>query len=338
MSSERNSGSIVADSKFQFGATFLSQYWKSKETLELENRKAYILNLLSRSISTLVTVPATALASVVSVTGALIVLSLFLFFDTNLRRLLDQVGSENQGIIYFSDEATEKDVAEVQTLLDGLNGVQSKYISKEEALGIFTKDLGTRKDLLNGLEGNPLPKSIEFTIAGSNIEQSNELIKSGLGVTGDIKKPGVEEIIFGAPWAQSAEKLRVGVLQVSLSVLMIVVLVVVFLVSNVIKLMLFSQKEEIEIMQLVGSSSSRISAPYLLSGGILGIFGAVLALILSFFIFIVFLKPLNSYLLFGVSYQVFQFLSVGNVFFILLSGLSLGICGSFLAIKKWLVK
>jgi cell division transport system permease protein len=338
MSRERSSGSIVADSKFQFGSTFLSEYWQSKETLELETRKAYLLNLLKRSISTLVTVPATALASVVSVTGALIVLSLFLFFDTNLRRLLDQVGSENQGIIYFSDNASDQEVADVQGILKSFNGVENRYISKEEALGIFTKDLGARKDLLNGLEGNPLPKSVEFTVSGAGVDKSIEEIKNALGTEGSIKKSGVEEIVFGAPWAQSAEKLRVGVLQVSLSVLMIVVLVVVFLVSNVIKLMLFSQKEEIEIMQLVGSSSSRISAPYLLSGGILGVMGAFLALMLSFLIFVVFLKPLNSYLLFGVSYQVFQFLSLGNVFFILISGLGLGICGSFLAIKKWLVK
>jgi len=261
-----------------------------------------------------------------------------LFFDTNLRRLLDQVGSDNQGIIYFSEDATEADIGDVKQLVDTIGGAQQKYVSKDEALKIFSKDLGARKDLLTGLEGNPLPRSIEFSFQGENVKSSIDSLKASIGSDGDYKKKGVEEVIFGAPWAQSAEKLRVGLLQVSLSVLTIVVLVVVFLVSNVIKLMLFGQKEEIEIMQLVGASSDRISAPYLVSGGILGISGAFLALTLSFIIYMVFLKPLNSYLLFGVSYQVFEFLSPGNFIFVCLVGFSLGVSGSFLAIKKWLVK
>lgn len=335
---KKRSGSIVADSQFQFGSTFLSEYWVSKPITDIETRKAYLLNLLQRSLTTLLTVPATALASIVSVTGALIVLSLFLFFDTNLMRLLDQVGSDNQGIIYFSDEATDAQIADIKQLLVGIDGAEHKYISKEEALEIFNSDLGKRKDMLAGLEGNPLPRSIEFSFHGETIKPSIDKLHTLLGAEDSYKQRGVEEVIFGAPWAQSAEKLRVGLLQVSLSVLTIVVLVVVFLVSNVIKLMLFGQKEEIEIMQLVGASSERISAPYLVSGGILGILGAFLALALSFGIYMIFLKPLNSYLLFGVSYQVFEFLSVGNFFFVCLIGLSLGVCGSFLAIKKWLAK
>ncbi len=337
MSKEKSSGSIVSDSQFEFGSTFLSDYWVSKPITELETRNEYLFNLFKRSLSTLSTVPSTAVASVVSVTGALIVLSLFLFFDTNLVRLLDQVGSNNQGIIYFTDEAVDSEIGEVKESLSSIPGISHQYISKEEALRLFNVDLGNRKDLLSGLEGNPLPRSIEFAIGGDTTQESLAALKSFLGEDGHYKNAGIEEVIFGAPWALSAEKLRVGLLQVSLSVLIIVVLVVVFLISNVIKLMLFSRKEEIEIMQLVGASSDRISAPYLVSGAVLGVVGAFLALALSFVIYMVFLKPLNSYLLFGVSYEVFEFLSFGNFLFIFFVGISLGVGGSYLAIKKWLM-
>ncbi len=334
-----NAGSIVSDTKFEFGSTFLSKYWKSEELLEQETKEEKIKSVIRSSISTLRSVPGTAIASLISITSALLIMTLFLIFDENLKRLLNQVGKSNEAVVYLKEGVSTKQVEVIKNQLLELGATPGRYINKQEALELFKEDLGTRIDLVKGLEENPLPSSIEFAIR-SEVESTDTTNSFQLSKEKILAKfqtvEGVDEVVFGAPWTSVAETFRTGVFQMSLTVMVIVTLVVIFLVANVIKLMLFSKKEEIEIMQLVGAPASMVIKPYLLSGLVLGIFGGFAALFVGYFLYITFVAPLNSYLVFGVAYDAIKFLGIWGLLLVIISGGLLGLGGSALALKKWL--
>jgi len=330
---EESSRSIpVKEVRVEFGLSFLSDYWNNQDDLPLESRTTTIASIFNRTWIALRSAPLTTLSSYIIVSASLLVLTLFLLFDHNIERLLDQVGASNEGVLYFNKYATPAQMSEVQEELKNSTLVsQVNFISKDKALELFKEDLGGSVALLKGLEDNPLPNAIEFQMNSEfNVQEAFSSLSSKIN-----SYEVVEEISLGAPWADAAETFREGVKKMSLTILLIVLAVVMFIVANVVKLMLFSQKEEIEIMQLVGAPRDRVMLPYLITGFLQGFAGGVSALVLCYVLFTTFMEPLNSYLVLGVSYEAFSFLSYFYISLVILTGVLLGVGGSILALKRW---
>lgn len=330
---EKDSGSIpIKEVELEFNSTFLSEYWRESSELPLESRFSFVWNIVARTWNVLASEPLSTLSSYIIVSSSLFMFTLFLMFDYNIGRLLSQVGPSNEGMVYFKKTASDEDMLVVQkTLSDsGLTGFAS-FISKEEALNLFKDDFGSDAMILKGLEDNPLPNAIEFSVKqGLDVKQSRTLIEAKLQ---DFA--AIEEITLGAPWADAAERFREGLQKMSLAIFVIVLSVVVFIVANAVKLMLLSQKEEIDIMQLVGAPRNLIIIPYVISGALQGVLGGISALGICYVLFNGFLEPLNSFLVVGVSYDVFSFLGAGYSVLVIGLGCLLGVIGSYFALLKW---
>ncbi|HMO16676.1 MAG TPA: permease-like cell division protein FtsX [Oligoflexia bacterium] len=336
MSTAGKSSSIqgqIKDVRVEFGVSFLSEYWDDTELLPIESRYRAIFSTFSRAFAALRAAPLTTLSSYIIVSASLMVLTLFILFDFNIQRLLDQVGSSHEGVVYFKNFASKEDINIVQQqLLETKLFSNIRYVDKSEAIALFKDDLGGKSELLKGLEENPLPNALEFEISGDL--DSVEVFSSISEKIGQFEF--VDDMSLGAPWADAAQRLRVGVAKMSLTILVIVLCVVMFIVSNVVKLMLFSQKEEIEIMQLVGAPRLRIALPYLINGFMQGFLGAVTSILICYFLFTAFMRPLNTYLVLGVSYDAFAFPGAFYILLILCVGILLGIGGSLLALRRWI--
>jgi cell division transport system permease protein len=192
----------------------------------------------------------------------------------NFSAAAERAARANRLIVYIKDSALPMDVERLLKTLREQPGVaEAMYTSKEKALSDFRRSLGVQSVILEGLDFNPLPASIDVVLQrwAAGLETVEAL--SAQVATMD----GVDSVNFGKELFAKMEKIRriLGRLDAGITVLM--VLAVIFIVANTIRLNIYSRREEIEVQQLVGGSDLFIRAPFLIEGALQGFFGGLIA-------------------------------------------------------------
>jgi len=204
-----------------------------------------------------------------------------------------------------------------------------RFISKDKALSDLRKALGPEAGLLEGISKNPLPASFEVIlteVAGKGSEPRK--IKEQLE-----KLEGVEEVQYSEEWVNRFRDLMKMVRLVGLIIGGLLFMGVLFIVTNTIKLTIYSRKDEIEILKLVGATDWFIKIPYMLEGMIQGVFSGLLALAALFLTYF-FISKEKAYF-FSFALLDFSFIPHEYSLAILLLSVFLGLVGSFIAVDRF---
>ena len=239
--------------------------------------------------------------------------------------------------VYFKTDSTEDDIMAVKKDLEGLNTVASvDYVSREQALAAFkerhAQDALIQESLAE-LENNPLQSSLNVKAAdaGQYATIVSFLETHKLRTTIDKINYYENEAVIGRVQRISQSVQQSGV--VGTLVLAIIAVLVAF---NTIRLTIYNQKNEIEIMRLVGGSNWYIRAPYLIEGSLYGIFAAALALAV-FYAGAASVSPKVALVMPGISLIGYF---AGNIIQIVLltlaAGIGLGVISSLVAIRRFL--
>ncbi len=219
----------------------------------------------------------TTVASAVTVLIAMFLLGLFISLFTLARSWSDHVKSEIVVKVYFAHDATAQqknalaaNLAQNPFVKQGTDGVV--YVSKAQALASMRKRV---PDLVKNLTANPLPDSLEVT--PNKAENVDKLYAS---LIAPRKPPGVASVTDGKRtshvilnWAKA--------LDWSFAVATIVLLFAsLLLISNTIRLSIFSRRREIEVMKLVGATNWFVRGPFMLEGLLCGALGSIFAVAL----------------------------------------------------------
>jgi len=232
--------------------------------------------------------------------------------------------------VYLADTIDKAAREQVIAFIKNLPGAQiKKFISKEEALIELKKALGPQAHLLDGIPGNPLPASLEIIF---------EDTKSKTLSPQDIKKQiqeikGVEDVQYSEEWLDRFGGVMNMVRLVGLILGGLLGLGILFIVTNTIKLAIYTRKEEIEILKLVGATDWFIRIPFLLEGIIQGFFSGILTLFILFLGYLV-LSAQRMYFL-RLSMLSFDFLPFEYSVYLLVTSVILGMAGSFIAIGRF---
>lgn len=239
--------------------------------------------------------------------------------------------------VYFNVDATDANIAFVQKVINTYPGVAKvEYISRDQAIANFRETHKNDTNLieaLNELDTNPLPASLNIQ-ATETEDYAN--IASFLG------REDFKNIISKVNYSQNEQVIQrltsiTQAIQVGGMAISIILALIAFAVTyNTIKISIFAQREEIEIMRLVGAGNALIRGPYIFQGILMGILASILSI----------------GLLYGVAYafssnipQLFQELKITdfvkeNLLIIfsldLLCGMLLGGLSSFFAAEKHL--
>ena len=224
--------------------------------------------------------PSTAAAVTVAVTVVLLGVLIPVVFAT--RGKTEEVRGQIALEVYVFDDATSGELGELEREINAIPHVTgTEFVSKKQALAILRERLGG-DDPLGELPGNPLPRSFIVSLDDpDNLEAVYEaLAPAGGNGRAQPLNPIVEEI---GDQREAAETIRAvtGAVQVVLGAITAMLLLAsVLLVANTIRLSIYARRREVEVMRLVGATNWFIRWPFIIEGMIVGLLGAVAAVLI----------------------------------------------------------
>ncbi len=269
-------------------------------------------------------------------------LTLILFLGLlSLQFLTSQVVGTLQDKIdvsaYFTPDATEDQIMKIKSDLMSLPAVANvSYVSRDQALNDFKARHAENKliqDSLAQLDSNPLAASINI-----KTKDSSQYASIAQFLENNKFRSVIEKINFyeNKDVIERIQKLSSGLRNWGFGITLILAVIAALVTFNTVRLTIYNQKQEIEIMRLVGASNWQIRGPYLAEGGMYGLFAAGIALGVFY--------PAVSL----VSDKITSFIPSVNLFGYFLGGIAqvallifgvgilLGMGSSFLAMRKHL--
>ena len=211
-----------------------------------------------------------SLASVSVLMACLVIIGLGTMIFFNINALLDTVESQNVVMVYVEDGTTDEQLNSLQTALESTENISSvTFVSKEEAFEAQLEDMGEDASLLEGLDENPLPDAYKVVV--SDLEQFRPTVD---------KLRELEFVDVVRENSDIADKLidiRKAVTIVIIGMVSLLFLVSLFIISNTIRITMFSRKLEISIMKAVGATNWFIRWPFMIEGMLLGVISGIVS-------------------------------------------------------------
>lgn len=267
------------------------------------------------------------LLSMLTIATGLLVVSLVVATIYNLNLFTKKLPEKFFIVAYLKDGLNEKEVQNILASLKGRSSIDKvKYISKADALKELKNTMRDADYILEGIDENPLPASIEIRLKREAV--GPESVKS---FADSLRKlDGVEDVQYGERLLLSIHSVKTGMETVGLILMAVMSAGIVFICYSTVKILFYRRNEEIETLKLLGATRWFIRTPFVIEGGAIGTAGGIISAVIA----LVFFHSLFSQLSATVPVvraAVFPkeiFLSLPGV------GLFLGITGSLIAMGR----
>ncbi|QEM67899.1 ABC transporter permease [Geobacter sp. FeAm09] len=268
-----------------------------------------------------------------TITLALLIVSLFLLVFVNLENAAENWSERVQVTVYFDRELSAQEQTALRGKIMALGGVSRiGYVSRDEAFKRFVGRLRGQETLLEGVRSDILPTSFEISLKRANRDTRG--VETFVAALKGIA--GITEVQYGEEWVRRFNTFLNFMRLLGALLGGFLVVAVVFIVSNTIKLTIYSRRDELEVMALVGATRFFIKAPFLIEGIIQGGAGAVLAVGLLWGLYEGFLHNAGSFLTFNPATSGLAFLPLEYLGGIAVAGILLGFLGSLTSLKRFI--
>ena len=264
---------------------------------------------------------------------AFTVLGIFSLFFVNLNILFSSWDKHVQLIVYLDDKISNSNKKNIELLFNSNNKITSiVFISRDQAWENFRGEFSSKSKFITSLKFNPLPDSYTIGFVSGpdrlkNIRKFSEKIKN-------VK--GVESVEYGEKWISRFEQFMIFLRGFILAFGIVLFSGMILIISNTIKLSIYSRKDEIDLMILLGATHQFVKAPLLLEGVLQGFTGALLSLLS--------VKIIHLYIVFWVQGSLesvfrgldFQYLTNPIIYSVISTGVIIGVLGSSLSANQFL--
>jgi cell division transport system permease protein len=217
----------------------------------------------------------TFLISVVTIAISIGILGLFLIIFFNLNGFLASWNQQVQLITYLKDDISPAQKNNLEDLFKTNSRVQStEEVSKDQAWQEFRLSQAERSGLELDLGFNPLPASykIRFKMSDNRLLHISEFAEQ------IQNEPGVESVEYGKSWISRFEKFMVFCRVFLMATGALLSFGLILIISNTIRLSIYSRQDEIELMLLIGATPHFVKIPFLMEGMLQGLCGSLLSL------------------------------------------------------------
>lgn len=277
-----------------------------------------------------------SLASVGTIAACVFLLGVSVAVILNVQATMRQMESSVGMSVFFKEGISQEQKNQIgKEIQSKKEAAQVKYVSAEEAWAKYKKEVfKDNEDLLEGFEGsNPLNESDSYEVTLKEVSNHEELVKELESIN------GVRKVKYSKVAAEGIAKLNTLGTYMAAALIIILLLVSVFLVSNTVSIGISVRKEEISIMQLIGAANGFIKAPFCMEGILIGAAGSAIPIAAIYFGYhrIVLWMTERFY----VVTAFLKFVPVEEVMIYLIPlalviGLLIGMLGSFITIHKYL--
>lgn len=276
-----------------------------------------------------------SLASVGTITACLFIFGIFYCIVVNFQYMVHAAESNVGVTVFFDETVTEDKMLEVQRLIDAREEVSSTtYISADEAWENFKQDYFPDGDegILAGLDqDNPLVDCASVQVYLADTSRQAELISYIEGLEG-VSEVNASDII-----ADSFTNFSRLIGYASLGIILILVFVAIFLISNTVMIGITVRKEEIAIMKYIGATDLFVRGPFIVEGMTIGLIGSVIPVAILRVLYPMVVDFVLEH--FSILNRILTFMNVNDVFNILIPislaiGLGIGFIGSYMTLRK----
>ncbi len=266
---------------------------------------------------------------------SLAIFGIFLLIYVNLNSVVRRWSDAVQVIAYVDEQPSEDLRVQIDAKIRDIPNVEDvKYVSQVEAFEKFKQRLTGHEYLLNGIDDDfsLLPASFEI-----RLESRYQALEHVQNVVNTLQAMShFDDIQYGQKWLENLTIVMNMLKFVGIFLGTFLFLTVIFIISNTIKLALYTRAEELNIMKFVGATESFIKGPFLAEGIIRGFLGAVTSIVLLVMIHQLFMMIIRYSASPLFLFSSISFLSWTAIISLILLGSFLGWCGSLLTLHKFL--
>jgi len=282
-----------------------------------------------------------SLAAIFVMAVSLFVIGSTMMVDTLLAVSLDNIQNKVDINVYFVTTAEQTDIDLLQTSLEALPDVEEVlYTSREDALAAFSELHKNDETIMQGLEelgDNPLGASLAIRAQDtSQYEGIASFLREQQAVE-DPQQPLIDEVNFGKN-QEAINRLTaiIGAVESATFVIMLVLVAASILITfNTVRLTVYTTREEISVMRLVGASNMFIRGPFMLQGIMYGVAAGVLALLILYPL-VLWIGP-ETEVFFQFNLFTYFVSNFAYLFAVLVGmGILMGVVSSFMAVSRYL--
>ncbi|MDE6208164.1 MAG: permease-like cell division protein FtsX [Lachnospiraceae bacterium] len=277
-----------------------------------------------------------SLASIGTITACIFLIGLFYAVVINLQHIVKNAEEQVNITVFFEKGIEQERIDEIGEIIKKRVEVESiEFTSAEEAWNEFKKlYFGDKEEMAEGFKSkNPLANSASYTVFLNDLEMQDTFVSYMESVE------GVRQVNYSSTAAGMLTDFGRLIGLVSAAIIIILLGVGIFLISNTVMIGITVRKEEIGIMKLMGATDYFVRAPFLVEGIVIGLVGAAIPIVILFFIY----REVVGYIIgqFQSISTIVNFISVNEVFKILIPmaliiGAGIGVLGSMITIRKHL--
>ena len=214
-----------------------------------------------------------SIASICVLMSCLVLIGCASMIFLNIESLLGRIEEENVVMVYIQDDTSDADIAAMDTQLKGLDNVKEvEFVPKEDAWAdqLSTMEAAQAQFFTEISSDIPLPDAFKVTV--------DDLTYFDQTVSQIEQLDHIDTIRENKDLAEKLVTIRHGVEVISIVIVAVLLAISVFIISNTIKLTVYSRRLEISIMKSVGATNSFVRLPFVVEGMILGIISGVISL------------------------------------------------------------
>lgn len=275
-----------------------------------------------------------SLASIATIASCIFLFGIFFCIVVNFENIVQETEKNLCVTVFFEKDITEERILEIGKQLQLRTEVDRLvFTSADDAWNEFKGDYfkGYEELADDYKDDNPLANSSSYAIYLNDSSMQNAL------VTYLQNLQGIRRVNYSADTARNITDIAHLVGYISIVIIIVLLAVSIFLISNTIMVGVTVRKEEISIMKLIGATDSFVKAPFVVEGVLIGLIGSIIPLTIIYFTY----EYVVSYI--GEKVAIFgagtMFLPLESIFMVLLPisvllGMGIGFAGSGITLRK----
>ena len=256
----------------------------------------------------------------------------FFILGQNVNHILENIEKQQGMQAFLYRNATQDDIKEVEEEIRKIDGINTvKYVSSEDALNQMKERLKAHEKFATSMTEDYFPPS--YTVTLTDLSE-NSKVKEQLNAIEKVEEIQATDDTIEI-LSSIAKGLRIGIL----AILIALIIISVFIISNTIKLSVHARRKEISIMKYVGATNSFIRWPFIVEGIIIGVISALITIIIVGFAYnAIAVQAVQSDILQKLNISLVSFTDMLNLILLAYLGIGIGIgaVGSSMSMRKYL--